>query len=40
MEGDLPVIGFGISFPASERARAVHDLVNNVYWQQEIEDLR
>jgi hypothetical protein len=40
VEGDLPVIGFGISFPASEKARAIHYRVNNVYWQQEIEDLR
>jgi hypothetical protein len=40
VQGDLPVIGFGISFPASEKARAVHYRVNNVYWQQEIEDLR
>jgi len=35
IEEDLPVIGFGISFPSSERARTVAYRVNNIYWSQE-----
>ena len=35
VEGDVPVIGFGISFPASPSARTVTYTVNNVYSQQE-----
>ncbi len=31
----LPVIGFAISFPSSERARTVAYRVNNIYWSQE-----
>ena len=35
VEGDIPVIGFGISFPRSPNARMVTYTVNNVYSQQE-----
>ena len=35
VEGDVPVIGFGISFPKSPNARTVTYTVNNVYSQQE-----
>ena len=35
VEGDVPVIGFGISFPKSPSARTVTYTVNNVYSQQE-----
>jgi hypothetical protein len=35
VEGEFPVIGFGISFPASRRAETVTYRVNNVFWQQE-----
>ena len=35
VEGDIPVIGFGISFPRSPSARMVTYTVNNVYSQQE-----
>ena len=35
VDGDVPVIGFGISFPRSPRARTVTYTVNNVYSQQE-----
>jgi len=35
VEGELPVIGFGISFPTSPGARTVTYKVNNIYWSQE-----
>ena len=35
VEGNIPVIGFGISFPRSPSARMVTYTVNNVYSQQE-----
>jgi hypothetical protein len=35
IDEDLPVIGFGISFPVSDRARTVTYRVNNIYWSQE-----
>jgi hypothetical protein len=35
---DLPYIGFAISFPGSEKAKAVEYLVNNVYWEEEFEE--
>ena len=35
VEGDLPVVGFGISFPGSDRARMVTYRVNNIYSAQE-----
>lgn len=35
VEGDVPVIGFGISFPKSPSATTVTYTVNNVYSQQE-----
>ena len=35
VDGDIPVIGFGISFPQSSSARTVTYTVNNVYSQQE-----
>ena len=34
-EFDRPVIGFGVSFPASRNASSVTYRVNNVYWEQE-----
>ena len=35
VEGDVPIIGFGISFPGSPSARTVTYTVNNVYSQEE-----
>jgi hypothetical protein len=35
---DEPIIGFGVSFPASESARKVSYAVNNIYWSQEYGD--
>lgn len=35
---ELPVVGFGISFPRSRSARFVEYKVNNVYWEQEFMD--
>ena len=35
IEHTIPVMGFGISFPVSERARTVTYRVNNIYWSQE-----
>lgn len=32
---EVPVIGFGISFPSSISAKSVEYKVNNVYWEQE-----
>ena len=37
VDGDIPVIGFGISFPRSPNARTVTYTVNNVYSGQEFE---
>jgi hypothetical protein len=33
--GNIPVMGFAMSFPDSEHAVPVEYLVNNIYWQQE-----
>jgi len=38
INGEVPVIGFGISFPNSNSARSVEYEVNNVYWEQEFLD--
>jgi hypothetical protein len=38
LDHDVPVIGFGISFPASENAETVTYKVNNIYWAQETGD--
>jgi hypothetical protein len=35
---ELPVIGFGISFPSSNSAKPVEYKVNNIYWEQEFLD--
>lgn len=35
IESDVPIIGFGVSFPASEGSTPVKYVVNNVYWEQE-----
>jgi hypothetical protein len=35
LEKDVPVVGFGVSFPASTTTEPVEWQVNNVYWQQE-----
>jgi hypothetical protein len=37
INSQVPVIGFGISFPGSVTARPVEYKVNNVYWEQEFE---
>jgi hypothetical protein len=29
-----PIVGFGISFPASDKAQSVEYVVNNTYWEQ------
>ncbi|MCB1885710.1 MAG: Z1 domain-containing protein [Geminicoccaceae bacterium] len=36
--GGVPFVGIGLSFPSSDSARTVSYRVNNVYWQQELED--
>jgi hypothetical protein len=38
IHGELPIIGFGISFPSSKYASLVEYKVNNVYWEQEYLD--
>ena len=38
IELEVPVIGFCISFPSSEKAQPVEYKVNNVYWAQEMLD--
>jgi hypothetical protein len=38
IQGELPIIGFGISFPSSKYASLVEYKVNNVYWEQEYLD--
>ena len=35
---EIPVIGFGISFPSSNSAKSVEYKVNNIYWEQEFLD--
>jgi hypothetical protein len=37
-EQNLPYIGFAISFPGSDNAKAVEYLVNNIYWGEEFEE--
>lgn len=32
----IPIVGFGVSFPGSKNARSVTYVVNNVYWEQEL----
>lgn len=36
--GDVPVVGFAISFPRSSDDSAIEYVVNNVYWEQEFGD--
>ncbi len=38
INSEIPVIGFGISFPSSNSAKSVEYKVNNVYWEQEFVD--
>jgi hypothetical protein len=38
INSEIPVIGFGISFPSSDSAKSVEYKVNNVYWEQEFLD--
>jgi hypothetical protein len=38
INSEIPVIGFGISFPSSYSAKSVEYKVNNVYWEQEFLD--
>jgi hypothetical protein len=38
INGQTPVVGFGISFPKNDSAKAVEYKVNNVYWEQEFLD--
>ena len=38
INSEIPVIGFGISFPSSHSAKSVEYKVNNVYWEQEFVD--
>jgi hypothetical protein len=38
ISSEIPVIGFGISFPSSNSAKSVEYKVNNVYWEQEFLD--
>lgn len=38
INAEVPVVGFGISFPNSNSARSVEYKVNNVYWEQEFLD--
>lgn len=38
INAEIPVIGFGISFPSSDSAKSVEYKVNNVYWEQEFLD--
>jgi hypothetical protein len=40
VEGNLPAIGFGFSFPGSGNARPVTYKVNNVFWSQEYGEFR
>jgi hypothetical protein len=38
INAEIPVIGFGISFPSSNSAKSVQYKVNNIYWEQEFLD--
>jgi hypothetical protein len=38
INSEIPVIGFGISFPISDSAKSVEYKVNNIYWEQEFVD--
>jgi len=38
INAEVPVVGFGISFPSSDSAKSVEYKVNNVYWEQEFLD--
>jgi Z1 domain len=38
INSEIPVIGFGISFPSSDSAKSVEYKVNNTYWEQEFID--
>jgi hypothetical protein len=38
INAEIPVVGFGISFPNSNSAISVEYKVNNVYWEQEFVD--
>ena len=38
INGEIPIIGFGISFPSSNSAKSVEYKVNNIYWEQEFLD--
>jgi Z1 domain len=35
IKAEIPIIGFGISFPSSNSAKSVEYKVNNIYWEQE-----
>ncbi len=35
IKSDVPIVGFGVSFPASKGSKPVKYVVNNVYWEQE-----
>ncbi len=35
IKSDVPIVGFGVSFPASRVSKPVKYVVNNVYWEQE-----
>jgi len=38
INSEIPVIGFGVSFPGSNSAKSVEYKVNNIYWEQEFLD--
>jgi hypothetical protein len=38
INSQIPVIGFAISFPGSNKAKSVEYKVNNIYWEQEIQE--
>ena len=38
IDAEIPIVGFGISFPSSNSANPVEYKVNNVYWEQEFLD--
>jgi Z1 domain len=38
INAEIPIIGFGISFPSSNSAKSVEYKVNNIYWEQEFVD--
>jgi hypothetical protein len=35
VKSEVPIVGFGVSFPASKGSKPVKYVVNNVYWEQE-----